>query len=101
MATQEKTGGLLSKKNYYTFTVSTPEIKAEDEGSLEDFEFFHDVLVERYPYKFILPIFPRDKTKTYPCDLYKRYLNRFKHVAQRKILRTSPIYEINYSIIKI
>ena len=91
-AKQETKGGLLSKKTYYIFTISTPEIKAEVERSLEDFEFFHDVLVERYPFKFIPPIFPRDKNKTYSSDLYKRYLNRFlEHISQRKILRTSPI----------
>ena len=91
-AKQENKGGIFGKKIYYTFTISTPEIKAEVERTLEDFEFFHDVLVERYPFKFIPPIFPRDKNKTYSSDLYKRYLNRFlEHVAQRKILRTSPI----------
>lgn len=58
-----KKGGILGKKIYYYFTISTPEIKAEVERSLEDFEFFHDVLVERYPFKFIPPIFPRIKTK--------------------------------------
>ena len=89
---QEKKGGILGKKIYYYFTISTPEIKAEVERSLEDFEFFHDILVERYPFKFIPPIFPRNKDKTYSHELYKRYLNRFlEHVAQRKILRTSPI----------
>ena len=89
---QEKKGGLLGKKITYTFTISTPEIKAEVVRTLEDFEFFHDVLVERYPFKVIPPIFPRNKDKTYSHELYKRYLTRFlEHVAQRKILRTSPI----------
>lgn len=89
---QEKRGGLLGKKNYYSFTISTPEIKTEVERSLEDFEFFHDVLVERYPFKVIPPIFPKNKDKTYSHELYKRYLTRFlEHIVQRKILRTSPI----------
>ena len=89
---QEKKGGLLGKKMYYYFTITTPEIKTEVERSLEDFEFFHDVLVERYPFKFIPPIFPRNKDKTYSHELYKRYLTKFlDSVAQRKILRTSPI----------
>ena len=89
---QEKKGGILGKKIYYYFTISTPELKTEVERTLEDFEFFHDVLVERYPFKFIPPIFPRNKDKTYSHELYKRYLTRFlDHVAQRKILRTSPI----------
>ena len=88
----EKKGGLLGKKTTYYFTVNTPEIKQTVTRSLEDFEFFHNVLVERYPFKYIPPIFPRNKDKTYSHELYKRYLNRFlEHVAQRKILRTSPI----------
>ena len=72
--------------------INTPEIKQTVTRSLEDFEFFHNVLVERYPFKYTPPIFPRNKDKTYSHELYKRYLNRFlEHVAQRKILRTSPI----------
>ena len=91
-SSQEKKGGILGKKMYYTFTISTPEIKAEVTRTLEDFEFFHDVLVERYPFKYIPPIFPRNKDKTYSHELYRRYLTRFlDHVVQRKILRTSPI----------
>ena len=88
-SSQEKKGGILGKKMYYTFTISTPEIKAEVTRTLEDFEFFHDVLVERYPFKYIPPIFPRNKDKTYSHELYRRYLTRFlDHVVQRKILRT-------------
>ena len=88
----EIVSGLLSKKTVYRFTISTPEINQNVSRTLEDFEFFHNVLVERYPFKYIPPIFPRNKEKTYSHELYKRYLNRFlEHVAQRKILRTSPI----------
>jgi hypothetical protein len=89
---QETKGGLLGKKTIYTFTISTPEIKTEVTRTLEDFEFFHDVLVERYPFKIVPPIFPRNKDKTYSHELYKRYLTKFlNNVAQRKIFRTSPI----------
>ena len=91
-STSEIVSGLLSKKTVYRFTISTPEINQNVSRTLEDFEFFHNVLVERYPFKYIPPIFPRNKEKTYSHELYKRYLNRFlEHVAQRKILRTSPI----------
>ena len=89
---QEKKGEILGKKITYYFTITIPELKTEVERTLEDFEFFHDVLVERYPFKFIPPIFPRNKDKTYSHELYKRYLGRFlERVVERKILRTSPI----------
>ena len=89
---QEQKGGILGKKITYYFTITTPEIKTEVERTLEDFEFFHNVLVERYTFKFIPPIFPRNKDKTYSHELYKRYLGRFlERVIERKILRTSPI----------
>ena len=52
-SSQEKKGDIFGKKMYYTFTISIPEIKAEVTRTLEDFEFFHDVLVERYPFKYI------------------------------------------------
>jgi len=88
----EIVSGLISKKNIYRFTISTPELNQNVSRTLEDFEFFHNILVERYPFKYIPPILPRNKEKTYSHELYKRYLNRFlEHVAQRKILRTSPI----------
>ena len=88
----EIVSGLISKKTIYRFTISTPEINQNVSRTLEDFEFFHNILVERYPFKYIPPIFPRNKEKTYSHELYRRYLNRFlEHVAQRKILRTSPI----------
>ena len=91
-SSSEKKGGIIGKKMSYSFTVSTPELKTEVQRTLEDFEFFHDVLVERYPFKLIPPIFPKNKDKTYSHELHKRYLNRFlEHVSQRKILRTSPI----------
>ena len=91
-SSQEKKGGLLGKKIYYIFTINTPELKTEVQRTLDDFEFFHNVLVERYPFKIIPPIFPRNKDKTYSHELYKRYLTRFlEHVVERKILRTSPI----------
>ena len=89
---QEKAGGLLKKKVLYYFTVKCPEINTEVVRTLEDFEFFHNVLIERYPFKFIPPIFPKNKDKIYSHELFKRYLNRFlEYIAQRKILRTSPI----------
>jgi len=89
---QEKVGGLLGKKINYFFTVKCPEINTEAIRTLDDFEFFHNILVERYPFKYIPPIFPKNKDKIYSHELFKRYLNRFlKSVAQRKILRTSPI----------
>ena len=76
----------------YYFTVKCPEINTEVIRTLEDFEFFYNVLIERYPFKFIPPIFPKNKDKIYSHELFKRYLNRFlEYIAQRKILRTSPI----------
>ena len=89
---QEKLGGLIKKKMAYYFTVKCPEINTEVIRTLEDFEFFYNVLIERYPFKFIPPIFPKNKDKIYSHELFKRYLNRFlEYIAQRKILRTSPI----------
>ena len=59
---------------------------------MDDFEFFQNVLIERYPFKFIPPILPKNKEKVYSHELFKRYLNRFlEYISQRKILRTSPI----------
>ena len=59
---------------------------------MDDFEFFQNVLIERYPFKYVPPIFPKNKDKEYSHELFKRYLNRFlDYICQRKILRTSPI----------
>ena len=89
---QEKVGGVFGKKMMYYFTVKCPEINTEVVRTLEDFEFFHNVLVERYPFKFIPPLFTKSKDKDYSHELYKRYFNRFlEYISQRKILRTSPI----------
>ena len=89
---QEKTGGLLGKKTVYYFTVKCPELNTEVVRTLDDFEFFQNVLKERYPFKFVPPIFPKNKDKVYSHDLFKRYLNRFlENLTQKKILRTSPI----------
>ena len=73
---QETKGGLLGKKTIYTFTISTPEIKTEVTRTLEDFEFFHDVLVERYPFKIVPPIFPRNKDKTYSHESCRNKCNK-------------------------
>ena len=89
---QEKTGGILGKKIIYYFTIKCPELNTEVVRTLEDFEFFQKELVKRYPFKFIPPIFPKNKDKVYSHELFKRYLNRFlDYLVQRKILRTSPI----------
>ena len=89
---QEKVGGLLGKKVNYIFTVKCPELNTEVTRTLDDFEFFQNVLIERYPFKFIPPILPKNKEKVYSHELFKRYLNRFlEYISQRKILRTSPI----------
>ena len=89
---QEKVGGILGKKTIYYFTIKTPEINTEVVRTLDDFEFFKNVLLERYPFKFIPPIFSKNSDKVYSHELYKRYLNRFlEYICQRKILRTSPI----------
>ena len=89
---QEKVGGgLLGKKTVYYFTIKCPELNTEVGRTLEDFEFFQKILIERYPYKYIPPIYPSGQ-KDYPHEFYRRYLNRFlEYVCQRKILRTSPI----------
>ena len=59
---------------------------------MDDFEFFQKILIERYPFKYIPPIIPKNKDKVYSHELFKRYLNRFlSYISQRKILRTSPI----------
>ena len=89
---QEKSGGLLGKKIVYYFNIKCPEINTLVGRTLEDFEFFKKILTERYPYKFIPPIFPKSAEKEYSHEVYKRYLNRFlQYISQRKILRTSPI----------
>ena len=89
---QEKTGGILGKKIIYYFTIKCPELNTEVVRTLEDFEFFQKELIKRYPFKFIPPIFPKNKDKVYSHELFKRYLNRFlDYLVQRKILRTSPI----------
>jgi len=88
----EKTGGILGKKVSYFFTIKCPELNTEVTRTLDDFEFFQKELKKRYPFKFIPPIFPKNKDKTYSHELFKRYLNRFlDYIVQRKILRTSPI----------
>ena len=89
---QEKVGGLLGKKTIYYFTIKCPELNTEVVRTLDDFEFFQNVLIERYPFKYVPPIFPKNKDKEYSHELFKRYLNRFlDYICQRKILRTSPI----------
>ena len=89
---QEKSGGLLGKKNTYYFNIKWPELDTLVGRTLEDFEFFKKMLTERYPYKFIPPIFPKSAEKEYSHEIFKRYLNRFlQYISQRKILRTSPI----------
>ena len=89
---QEKTGGMFSKKTIYYFTIKCPELNTEVVRTLDDFEFFKNVLIERYPFKYVPPIFPKNKDKEYSHELYKRYLNRFlESICQKKILRTSPI----------
>ena len=89
---QEKSGGLLGKKIVYYFNIKCPELNTLVGRTLEDFEFFKKKLIERYPYKFIPPIFPKSIEKENSHEVYKRYLNRFlEYISQRKILRTSPI----------
>ena len=89
---QEISGGLLGKKIVYYFNIKCPELNTLVGRTLEDFEFFKKILNERYPYKFIPPIFPKSAEKEYSHEIYKRYLNRFlQYISQRKILRTSPI----------
>ena len=89
---QEKIGGILGKKMIYYFTIKTPEINTEVVRTLDDFEFFHNVLIERYPFKIVPPLFPKNKDKEYSHELFKRYCNRFlEHITQKKIFRTSPI----------
>ena len=90
---QEKTGGgLLGKKITYYFNIKCPELNTEVGRTLEDFEFFQKILIERYPFRYIPPIFPKSAEKEYSHELFKRYLNRFlEYISQRKILRTSPI----------
>ena len=89
---QEKSGGLLGKKITYYFNIKCPELDTLVGRTLEDFEFFKKMLTERYPYKFIPPIFPKSAEKEYSHEIFKRYLNRFlQYISQRKILRTSPI----------
>lgn len=89
---EEKSGGLLSKKVTFFFNIKCPELNTEVARTIEDFEFFRNILVERYKFKFIPPLFPKKKDKVYTHDLYKRYLNRFlNYISERKILRTSPI----------
>ena len=89
---QEKTGGVMSKKVVYYFKIKCPELNTEVGRTLEDFEFFQKILIERYPFKYIPPIFPKSAEKEYSHELFKRYLNRFlEYICQRKILRTSPI----------
>ena len=88
----EKVGGIFGKKDIYYFTIKCPELNTEVVRTLEDFEFFQNVLVERYPFKYIPPIVPKNRDKEYSHELFKRYLNRFlDYLCQRKILRTSPI----------
>ena len=89
---QEKVGGgILGKKTVYYFTIKCPELNTEVGRTLEDFEFFQKILIERYPFKYIPPIFPTGQ-KDHSHEFYKRYLNRFlEYICQRKILRTSPI----------
>ena len=89
---QEKTGGIMNKKVAYYFKIKCPELNTEVGRTLEDFEFFQKILIERYPFKYIPPIFPKSAEKEYSHELFKRYLNRFlEYICQRKILRTSPI----------
>ena len=89
---QEKTGGFMGKKVSYYFTIKCPELNTEVIRTLDDFEFFKKELAKRYPFKFIPPIFTKNKDKDYSHELFKRYLNRFlAYIIQRKILRTSPI----------
>ena len=89
-AHEEKTGGLLGKKTTYYFNIKCPEISTEVARTLEDFEFFQKALADRYRFKFVPPIYPKDKQSN--LDFFKRYLNRFlKIVSEKKILRTSPI----------
>ena len=89
---KEKSGGILGKKTSYFFTIKCPELNSEVGRTLEDFEFFHKTLTERYPFKYIPPLFPKIAENKYSHELLKRYLNRFlEYISQRKILRTSPI----------
>ena len=91
-AHQEKLGGIISNKVSYFFTIKCPELNTEVGRTIEDFEFYHKKLIERYPYKYIPPLFPKIVKNQYSHELIKRYLNRFlEYICQRKILRTSPI----------
>ena len=69
---QEKSGGLLNKKITYYFKIKCQELNTEVGRTLEDFEFFQKILIERYPYKFIPPIFPKSAEKEYSHELFKR-----------------------------
>ena len=89
---EEKTGGIFGKKITYYFNIKCPELNTEVARTLEDFEFFQKTLAQRYVFKFVPPLYPKTKDKSFSHEFLRRYLNRFlKYVSEKKILRTSPI----------
>ena len=99
---KEKSGGFFSKA-IYSYKVVTPLIEKEVRRTYNDFEWFRNELVYRYPLRVIAPLIKEnafinydfvEKTDTEEIIEEKKvkYLNHFlKKLLQKKIFRTSPI----------
>ena len=96
-------GGFFSK-NIYSYRVQCKQLNSDVRRTYEDFEWFRNKLLIRYPLRLIPPVMKESLLKQIGNilkieseDVIEqrkiRYLNKFINVIlQKKILRTSPIF---------
>ena len=100
--TKEGKKGLFKKK-ITSYRVQCPQLNSEVKRTLNDFEWFRNQLVIRYPLRLIPPLVKENMVKQIESllkleneeyiELRKlRYLQRFiDNVLKRNILKTSPV----------
>ena len=100
----KKLSGGFFAKNIYSYKIQCQQLNSEVRRTYEDFEWFRNQLLIRYPLRLIPPVMKESILKQLGNilkieseDVIEqrkiRYLNKFLNVIlQKKILRTSPIF---------
>ena len=91
-------------KAIYSYRIQCPQLNSDNRRTYEDFEWFRNQLIIRYPLRLIPPVMKQTILKQLG-NIFKieseeiieqrkvRYLNKFINaILQKQILRTSPIF---------
>ena len=99
---KKESGGFFSK-NIYSYRVKCDQLKSDVRRTYDDFEWFRNQLVLRYPLRLVPPVMKESilkqlgnilRTENEEAIEQKkiRYLNKFINVIlQKKIFRSSPV----------